>query len=95
MTLPREEWPDWAKTHFPLPGDKDPWTAMEWHYPLHMRVLVVAHTRVEGAWCAYCGPVPGWRHTEEHEGVLLHGDKLSEPVARVMFPHLDFLFYDG
>jgi hypothetical protein len=92
----RKEWPDWAQAHFPDTHLKAAgWEAMEWHYPLHRRVLVVAHTRIEGAWSAYCDVVPGWRHDQEHEEVLRHGDKVGEKVARVMFPFLDFLPYDG
>jgi hypothetical protein len=56
---------------------------------LAMRVLAVATTRVEGAWCAYIDAVPGQRHRDEYQAVLDHGEKLREDIARVMFPRID------
>ena len=53
---------------------------------LASRVLAVAHTRVEGTWCAYCDSVPGNDHQHEQDAVLRLGDKLGEPVARLLFP---------
>jgi len=53
---------------------------------LASRVLAVAHTRIEGAWCAYIDSVPGINHRDESEIVLNDGDKLSEDIARVIFP---------
>lgn len=53
---------------------------------LHMNVVCVAITRVEGTWCAYCGPVDGWDHDQEWREVLASGDKLPRAVAEVMFP---------
>ena len=50
------------------------------------RVLVVSTTRIEGAWCAYIGAVPGKNHDAEQEEVLLRGSKLPEAVAKAMFP---------
>ncbi|RKZ72459.1 MAG: hypothetical protein DRQ48_00175 [Gammaproteobacteria bacterium] len=91
----RKDWPQWAQDHFPETHHQAVgFEQMEWHYAMHMTFLVVAATRIEGAWAAYGGPVPGMRHDQEHEGPLHTGDKLSEDVARVMFPHLDFLPYD-
>lgn len=60
---------------------------------LSMRVLVVARTRVEGTWRAYCDSVPGFRHSDEMEAVLDHGDDIGEKFARVLFPEFDDLPY--
>ena len=53
---------------------------------LACRVLVVARTRVECAWCAYCDAVPGHNHGDEQQAVLDYGSKLGENVARALFP---------
>ena len=58
---------------------------------LHQKVLCVAVTRVEGAWCAYIKNVPGGRHTDETADVKAHGDKLPENIALAIFPQ----FKDG
>lgn len=60
---------------------------------LAMRVLAVAHTRVEGTWAAYCDAVPGMNHDREQDAVLKTGDKLSETVARALFPRFEKLPY--
>lgn len=56
---------------------------------LDIRVLVVAHRRVEGSWCAYIKNVPGDNHMDELEEVSAHGSKLPEAVARAIFPHIE------
>lgn len=61
--------------------------------PLAMKVLVVAQTRVEGTWSAYCDAVPGVNHSQEYQEVLRHGDKLLEEHARMLFPQLDDIPY--
>ena len=60
---------------------------------LHRNVLCVATTRVECAWSAYCGPVPGRSHEREYHSVLAEGDKLSESVARAVFPEFEPIMY--
>ena len=55
-------------------------------HALSMKVLIVAKTRIEGTWSAYCDAVPGDKHTAEANAVLANGDKLIEEVARVLFP---------
>ena len=60
---------------------------------LACRVLVVATTRVEFAWCAYCDAVPGINHDSEADAVLDHGSKLSEKLARVLFPQFEEIPY--
>ena len=58
-------------------------------HALSHKVLAVAHTRIEGSWCAYIEAVPGHRHEQEAEDVLRHGQKLAEAVAKVLFPAFD------
>lgn len=55
---------------------------------LATRVLVVARTRIEGKWAAYCDAVPGERHDMEFRTVLDNGRKLPENVAKGLFPEL-------
>ena len=57
------------------------------------KVLVVARTRIEGTWAAYCDAVPGNNHDVERHAVLENGDKLLEEVARVLFPMFKDLPY--
>lgn len=81
--------PLWAIQHFPQPGNAEEigaWKPYVVHRALHMCVLCAATTRVEGVWTAYCRNVPGSCHMAEVQRVLDDGDKLSEPVARAMFP---------
>ncbi len=60
---------------------------------LATRVLVVARTRIEGTWAAYCDAVPGDDHDREEHAVLNHGTKVHEPWARVIFPEFDDVPY--
>ena len=60
---------------------------------LASRVLVVATTRIECAWCAYCDAVPGENHRREMDDVLRHGVKLNEKIARVLFPQFEGVPY--
>ena len=60
---------------------------------LSVRVLAVARTRVEGAWCAYIDAVPGQNHDNEQAPVLLHGAKMSERVARAIFGAMEGIPY--
>lgn len=60
---------------------------------LASRVLVVARTRIEGTWAAYCDAVPGYDHDNEERAVLLRGDKLPERVAAALFPEFDGVPY--
>ena len=79
--------PEPLRSHFPKSHEEacsfEPYVI---HYALTHRVLVVARTRVECAWCAYCGAVPGENHDDEKKEVLRHGTKLHEDIARVLFP---------
>lgn len=60
---------------------------------LASRVLVVAKTRIECAWCAYCDAVPGEDHSRELDAVLRHGSKLDERIARALFPQFEGIPY--
>lgn len=60
---------------------------------LHRQVLCFAHTRVEGAWCAYCFPVPGRFHEQESFLWETEGDKMPEAVALAMFPEFEGIPY--
>ena len=62
-------------------------------HALASKVLVVAKTRVEGTWAAYCDAVPGDNHEAESISVLENGDKLMEEVARVLFPEFKDIPY--
>ena len=53
---------------------------------LDKKVLCVAVKRVEGAWCAFIGAVPGESHEAELEDVKLYGAKLPESIALEVFP---------
>ncbi len=70
----------------------------EWKPDLVVRALAstalcVAQTRIEGAWSAYCKGVPGMDHREEQHEVLKTGDKLSEDLARAIFPYFENIPY--
>jgi len=66
--------------------EADAWAPeVQWR-AVHHRVLVHAHTRIEGAWSAYIFPVPGVDHQRELYLWKTEGSKLPEDVARVMFP---------
>ena len=60
-------------------------TIINWK-ALDIKVLVVAVKRVEGYWCAYIKDTPGDSHERELERVLAWGSKLSEEIARAIFP---------
>ncbi len=82
------------RSHFP----KSPKEAQEFapwidRVALSCNVLVVANTRVECAWCAYCSAVRGYDHGLEQQAVLDHGDKLPERIARAIFPRFESIPY--
>jgi predicted amidohydrolase len=60
---------------------------------LSSTVLVVATTRLERTWKAYCAAVPGVNHDNEWQAVLREGTMLLEPVARAIFPEFDDVPY--
>ena len=69
------------------------WTPTIRVHSLASEVLVVAKTRVEGTWAAYCDAVLGNNHMAERAGVLRRGTKLPEEIARVLFPEFKDLPY--
>ena len=75
------------------PEEAREWRSRVRRRALATKVLVVAETRIEGAWAAYCDAVPGYDHDSEQTAVLLHGEKLHEAFARVLFPEFNSLPY--
>ena len=71
------------------------WKPQVIHKALSMRVLCVARTRIEGAWCAYCDAVPGLNHKEETRLVLSNGDKLPKNLAKALFPEFEGVPYSN
>ena len=89
-----DRFPEPWKKHFPVtPSECDNWKPVIFRSALHYKVLCVATTRIEGAWAAYCAPVPGSNHDNEMDEVLRQGSKLYEPVARALFPRFDGVPY--
>lgn len=60
---------------------------------LHRCCLVVAVTRIEIGWKAYCGNVAGLNHENEWEEVTRTGVDVGEKIARAMFPEFDGVRY--
>lgn len=80
--------------HFPdTASEAVSWKPISTHRALACRVLVVAHTRIEGAWCAYIDAVPGHDHAIEAEEVFRHGTKLPEYLALAIFPRFEGIRY--
>ncbi len=75
------------RQHFPKTVEEaGKWEAHIRYLALDSTVLVVATTRIECAWSAYCDSVSGENHRNEWQRVLSHGSKLDEKVARALFP---------
>ena len=80
--------------HFPHnPVKAKEWEPIIYRRALHRCVLVVANTRIEGAWSAYCSNVPGMDHDKEMAEVLRTGSKLEESLARKLFPTFEGVPY--
>lgn len=71
------------------------WEPTTARFALASRVLIVAVTRIEGAWSAYCDAVPGIRHDDEWEEVWRTGTKIPEKMARALFPQFEDLPYNA
>ena len=71
----------------------EPFEPQMYRHMLHRQVMVIARTRIEGAWKAYCFPVPGMNHDEEDYLWQTEGCQLSEAEARAMFGFLEDLPY--
>ncbi len=70
------------------PDEAREWQPYQRYRALASTALVVATTRIEGCWKAYCMGVPGMTHDNEWREVLAHGDELEAEVAKVIFPEL-------
>ncbi len=82
------------KGHFPTSSEEaHNWEPIVRVHALSSKVLVVAQSRIECAWAAYCDAVPGHNHEFEWEDVLYHGSKLSEKIALVLFPEFNGVPY--
>lgn len=60
---------------------------------LSYRVLAAAKEGYNHDWTAYIKDVPGHNYDEEQHIVLAEGDKLSEKIARAIFPEFNDLTY--
>jgi hypothetical protein len=88
-TLP-EPW----RSHFAKNSDESRnWKPHITRTALASRVLVVATTRIECAWSAYCDGVEGMDHDKEFYPVIKQGSKLSEHIARAIFPQFKSVPY--
>jgi len=88
------ELPEKWREHFPAnPQEAEGWESIIEMWPLSMKALVVGHTRIEGAWCAYAKDVAGFSHKLEAQDVLDFGDKLPESIARAFFPQFEGVPY--
>ena len=82
------------RSHFPKTlGEAQRFEPMVERRALGFRVLCVARTRIECAWCAYCDAVPGKDHEVEMQEVLRTGTKMPEDTARSMFPRFNEVPY--
>lgn len=83
------------RSHFPKSvSEAQVWKPIYLVRALSSRVLVVAQTRVECQWRAYCDAVPGMNHREEEvEPVLRYGATVDEALARVLFPEFNEVPY--
>ena len=77
---------------FPETNDET-WEPTFRRHPLHRQVLVVAKTRAEGTWKAYCFPVPGINHNDEMYLWEKEGSQLPEAIARSLFSEFEGLPY--
>lgn len=82
------------RSHFPKTRDE----AMDFqplirYRALSSKVLVVAQTRIETAWCAFVDAVPGENHRDEFKAVASYGAKVDEKLARLLFPEFDEVPY--
>ena len=99
-TLPKA-WQD----HFPIDWETAPnWKPIIIRRGLGRTVLCAARTRIEVAWAAYIKGIPGNQgvlfpplldEDEELLEVLASGTKLSESIARAIFPEFKGVPYAG
>jgi hypothetical protein len=89
-----------GKSEFKFPEnseEKEDWSVNGYYFRYGAlaspRVMAYAHTRVEGAWCAYIDAVPGQNHDHEWQEVMRYGGKLPESIALLIFPEFEGLPY--
>ena len=70
------------------------WKPYMIHTAIHSKVLLVARTRIEGAWSCYCVPVPGRSHEAEVSLWQTEGVKIRKELARAVFGCFENLPYD-
>jgi hypothetical protein len=81
---------------FPRRGSDDvhTWTPYVRFIALAPKVGVMARSRIEGAWSAYITDIPGISHRAElQERTFDRANKLSESVARAIFPEFEGVAY--
>jgi len=72
----------------------EPWKAeVRIVYLQNNKVMVVARTRIEGAWAAYVDSIAGVSLEHDQQHVLAYGTKMTEGVAKGMFPEFANLPY--
>ena len=76
-------------------AEADNWKPFQSRAMLHRQVMVIARTRIEGSWKAYCFPVAGEKHDDEEALWKTEGVAVYEPLARVMFPQFKDIPYDN
>jgi len=62
-------------------------------YLQNSEVMIVARTRIEGAWAAYIDGVAGVSLETDTKHVLEYGTKMIENLARGYFPEFEDLPY--
>jgi len=79
---------------FPEPGEaaKD-WQPQVMRHALACDIMIVAQSRIEGAWKAYVAVVSGYDHNQESGAVLATGTPMMEEHARAFFPYLEDVPY--
>ncbi|MEE8489901.1 MAG: hypothetical protein V3S43_06160 [Acidimicrobiia bacterium] len=80
---------------FPERGNKDdlPFEPVIVYRTLGPDILAAARTRIEGTWAAYIGSAPSSRHEDDVNLILAQGAKLTEEVARAVFPKFNGVEY--
>ena len=70
-------------------------TPKHYRVMLERRCMIVARTRPEGTWKAYCFIVAGQNHDREQDEAIAEGQGVPvlEHVARSMFGHLEDMPY--
>ena len=75
------------------PEEAKGWKPCFERHAIHSQVLLVAKTRIEGTWKAYCVPVPGVNHEEEQKMWQEYGTPMTEKMARAAFPRFEEVPY--